>query len=468
MNKVVLLLFLLSTPALSQTDRHLWFENARLGIQFPASPGNDWKPWIELFQKAGARYAIASTSIIPAAVPVIASAPLPIGLLVKLPQNLTGETLLTRATQLLEINSHSALLLLDGTREQSASLAKLWTGRLTGPLTGDRYWNRHLPATGDFLSLDRFLPSAPLSDSRGNRLLWETHYPASDFPKERPELLIRLLAEVAGKGGNLVLDLNEPSTANNALQALGTWLQVNGESIYGTVPGPFDRMPFYGGATQKGDSLYLLVFRWPKNGKLRLLGLETDVLSAELLDGGAKLAILKEGNQTTLHSNTKIQEAADTVVKLKLASPSRWIPYLLSEDSNGVFEATVAACEFEARPGQLIRKDLEGDHVVLTNWQRAIDVPSWKVQLKTRGRYAVSMVYRAAAQSAGATYTITMKGESVGIIKGIVAASSEFKTFPVGEMELDAGNFLLVIQPENKPGINAMTFEKLIFRRLDN
>jgi alpha-L-fucosidase len=57
-----------------------------------------------------------------------------------------------------------------------------------------------------------------------------------------PELLVRNLVEIVCKGGNLLLnvgptnmgDLPEQSISN--LQAIGKWMKVNGEAIYGTVP----------------------------------------------------------------------------------------------------------------------------------------------------------------------------------------------------------------------------------------
>ena len=48
---------------------------------------------------------------------------------------------------------------------------------------------------------------------------------------------------------------------------MGAWLNLNGEAIYGTQASPF---PFlsWGRATRNGQTLYLHVFDWPKDGKL--------------------------------------------------------------------------------------------------------------------------------------------------------------------------------------------------------
>lgn len=57
-----------------------------------------------------------------------------------------------------------------------------------------------------------------------------------------PDELIYLLVDIGGKNGNLLLDVGPeadgtiPAVQMERLQALGAWLQLNGEAIYGTRP----------------------------------------------------------------------------------------------------------------------------------------------------------------------------------------------------------------------------------------
>jgi alpha-L-fucosidase len=54
--------------------------------------------------------------------------------------------------------------------------------------------------------------------------------------------LIYLLVDIVSKNGNLLLDVGPeadgtvPTVQMKRLQALGAWLQLNGEAIYGTHP----------------------------------------------------------------------------------------------------------------------------------------------------------------------------------------------------------------------------------------
>jgi alpha-L-fucosidase len=75
--------------------------------------------------------------------------------------------------------------------------------------------------------------------------------------------LIQLLVEIVGKGGNFLLNVGPqpdgqlPAEAVERLEAIGAWLQVNGEAIYGTRPIP----PYKEGQvvfTRKGTAAYAI------------------------------------------------------------------------------------------------------------------------------------------------------------------------------------------------------------------
>ncbi len=88
--------------------------------------------------------------------------------------------------------------------------------------------------------------------------------------------MIRMLIDCASKGGNMLLNVGPtaegviPEPSVERLAAIGKWMQVNSESIYGTTASPFPKALPWGRVTQKPGKLYLHVFDWPKDGKLTL------------------------------------------------------------------------------------------------------------------------------------------------------------------------------------------------------
>jgi len=58
-----------------------------------------------------------------------------------------------------------------------------------------------------------------------------------------------------------------PTESVERLEAMGKWMKVNNEAIYGAKASPYDR-PTWGRYTSKPGLVYAHVFEWPTDGKL--------------------------------------------------------------------------------------------------------------------------------------------------------------------------------------------------------
>ena len=98
-------------------------------------------------------------------------------------------------------------------------------------------------------------------------------YSEHDHQWKSNETLIRNLIDIASKGGNYLLNIGPkgdgivPAESVTAMQAIGAWMKMNGESIYGTSASQLGSFP-WGRSTTKGTTAYLHVFTWPADGKL--------------------------------------------------------------------------------------------------------------------------------------------------------------------------------------------------------
>ncbi len=129
--------------------------------------------------------------------------------------------------------------------------------------------------------------------------------------------LIRQLVDTASKGGNFLLNVGPtaegliPPEIVERLEAIGHWMDVNGESIYGTTANPFENLA-WGRATKKPGKLYLHVFDWPTDVKLRVPGLTNKITKAYLLaDKSRKALAVERGDGEVVISVPK--KALDTV-----------------------------------------------------------------------------------------------------------------------------------------------------------
>ena len=186
-----------------------------------------------------------------------------------------------------------------------------------------------LDAEGDFAG-DFGTPEQEIPETGIPGVDWEScmtmndswGYKSFDDNWKSDETLIRNLVDIASKGGNFLLNVGPtaegliPEPSVERLAAMGDWMQVNGESIYGTTASPVEA-PEWGRITTKGDNLYLHVFDWPADGKLEVKGLGKSPKAANLLASGEKLEVSTEEVAVTGSS-----EAA-TTISLPASAPDQ-------------------------------------------------------------------------------------------------------------------------------------------------
>lgn len=102
------------------------------------------------------------------------------------------------------------------------------------------------------------------------------------------------------------------------LEAMGRWLDVNGESIYSVVPGPLQGLG-WARTTANPDTIFLHVFDWPEGGKIEILSVGASVTRAALLSNrAADLPITEQGDTIIVQGPAKASDAADSVIALEL------------------------------------------------------------------------------------------------------------------------------------------------------
>jgi len=187
---------------------------------------------------------------------------------------------------------------------------------------------------GDFGTPEQQIPPTGLPG-----IDWETcmtmndHWGWNRFDRnwKSTEQLIRMLADIASKGGNLLLNVGPkadgtfPEESVERLAAIGRWMRTNGEAIHGTGASPFPDLAWGRCTTKAGAGgatrLYLHVFDWPADGKLVVPGLDNPVRGAWLLadpERGA-LATSRRNLDVGIDVPAAAPDPVDSVVVLEIS-----------------------------------------------------------------------------------------------------------------------------------------------------
>jgi len=141
-----------------------------------------------------------------------------------------------------------------------------------------------------------------------------------------PADLVHKLVDSASKGGNYLLNVGPtaegviPQPSVERMQAIGAWLKVNGEAVYGTRPGPLQGSDAYR-TTRRGSSVFLHAFDWPADGVVRIPSLTAGVTGARFLATGAPVQVQRDGAGWQLHTGAlTAPDALDTVLVLELSA----------------------------------------------------------------------------------------------------------------------------------------------------
>jgi len=203
------------------------------------------------------------------------------------------------------------------TTEQSRELVDLVHSIQPDCLVNGRIGN----GLGDYAeSRDNVIPAEQLhSDWEVPATINDTWgYKTSDQNWKSPSELVRKLVDCASKGGNYLLNVGPtaegviPSPSIERMHAVGDWLRANGESVYGTRPGPIQGLDWCR-TTQRGSTTFLHVFEWPTDGQLRIPAV---VATARPLAGERLLQTRREGDKTVIDARGVTPDAIDTVIVL--------------------------------------------------------------------------------------------------------------------------------------------------------
>lgn len=189
---------------------------------------------------------------------------------------------------------------------------------------------------GDFGTPEQEIPATGFQSVDGSPVDWETcmtmngtwGFHKHDTNWKSAETMIRMLSDIASKGGNFLLNVGPtaageiPPESVERLAAMGTWLKANGDAIYGTTASLFPKLPWGRSTTRTtkdGTTLYFHVFDWPKDGSLRIPGLMNEPSNVRILGSSNAVSAARSGGDVVLTVPKTAPDPVATVIALDVA-----------------------------------------------------------------------------------------------------------------------------------------------------
>ncbi|MCK8492610.1 alpha-L-fucosidase [Spirosoma sp. RP8] len=216
---------------------------------------------------------------------------------------------------------------------------------------------------------------------------WQKHVPEDEKYREKLTSLIR----VVSRGGKYLLNIGPKGDGSvvpyekDILLKIGSWLQKNGEAIYGVDPDPFYTTFAWGSVTSRPNKLYLHVLSRPEGNKITLSNLTGTIKSVSVL--GEKTESMrfnqeKNGPVITLPSGLNPKKEVNVLV-VEFTDGYKVAPY------NPVLESDKKILLTSANA----YKHYSNSGVDYNSRFQSTVAESWTVQPRQSGRFRPTLVY---------------------------------------------------------------------------
>ena len=350
------------------------------------------------------------------------------------------------------------------------SLTHLQKETITNDRLGDDY-------PGDYKTFERNLPQqAPAGKD------WEVCMPISgswgykigDNNFKSTTQLIQNLVTIASMGGNYLLNVSPTGEgtllppALERLEEIGEWMDINGESIYGTNAGPLVNLDWGKSTLKEADgktTLYLHVFDWPEDGKLIVPGLKNAIEKAWLLDGGDELETDTTEAGLSISVPSDAPDAHATVIALHVTGEMDVEPQLPTFDMDGKLVLMADKAYINNNEGSKDAEVKEHDDVShIGMWTDPEASVEWQFRTKEPGTYEVVAELSLAGEKT--QFNVDLVDAAVLVEVESTGGYGKYKEKFLGTIDIDsAGDHILRIKPD-PTAWNPINLRKVELRRV--
>lgn len=364
---------------------------------------------------------------------------------------------------------------MEGARWGTQHLLEIWREHQPASVVNNRFWNGLENPNGDFMTPEKYvLPYALDERAFEVRQSLGEHfgYDGEGGPWKSAKEILRLLSDVASKGGNLQIGIGAdakghiPDRAVETLRATGRWLKTHGEAIHATRATPFPAAVFNGRCTvaERGGEhvLYCHLYEWPASGVISLDGLTTRCTSAVLLgEKPLELAITNTSWPSVQMPKTP-PDPDDPLpvvaVRLEGAPVLDPIPYPRQGIDHTV---TLNASQAILVPGVGNKNPLRMEEQHIGWWSQLSDSLWFPMMIREPGKFRL-ILNASVGGGCGGEVEIRLLDQTLRQTVSWTGQWSDFRDFEMGELKInEPGLNVLHIRPLRIEGYGLMNLRRL-------
>ena len=295
----------------------------------------------------------------------------------------------------------------------------------------------------EFFPVDGDWEAIPTTnESYGYSRFDNSHKPASFF--------IRLLANAASRGGNLLMNIGPMGNGRfdardtEILAGIGKWMALNGEAIYGTIPSPLP-LQSWGVTTRKGDKVYLHVFNWPKDGKLVIGGMKSEIEKAySLSDPRKDLKINKLNRYDQVIDVSLVKhDSVNTLIVMVPKGNIKTDTFRLLAGNGG--KNRLLAFDADLHGNGLSFGDGKTNRYCVQGWKQKEQWLSWHIRLNEPAEFNTTVKCTGTRQSGG-SFILEVAGQKLTAAIPSFQKDGVVKEINPGKIKLPAGNFEMILK----------------------
>lgn len=272
---------------------------------------------------------------------------------------------------------------------------------------------------------------------------------------------VRLVSSATSKGGNILMNVGPMGNGKwdekdvEIFKGVGKWLSVYGEAIYGNERTDLP-IQIWGVTTKKGNMTYLHIYNWPKDGKLIVGGMTSDIDKAWIVGS------LNNNELKTRRLNSKDVEVflpqlapdtINTVVALTLKEKKAAYPVrLLSTSSENIlytFDADLKGVGLGYGDGKANRNYVKG-------WNNNSQSFQWKFRINEAANYDIYIDYNTESEKDKGSVILNINGKRYEINYVPRLEKDGTNSIKTGQISIPKGEYTCLLEGDKYEGVSYM------------